>query len=111
MKKSDIKKLTKIVESLDWKVSDDNGDFEFTKYSPAGQDFNINASADTLEELKEKLAERYNNFDCSEETYAWLDNSGHGKNGAPYDMKDLYEDMEACQEMLEELTISIHQII
>ena len=24
----------------------------------------------------------------------WLDEFGHGKNGAPYDMKDVYEDFE-----------------
>lgn len=29
----------------------------------------------------------------------WLDNEGHGTNGTPYDMKDVYEDMEACEEM------------
>ena len=37
------------------------------------------------------------------ETYLWLDSDGHGKNGAPYDMKDLYEDMEACREIIYEL--------
>ena len=32
-----------------------------------------------------------------------LDNTGHGLNGAPYDMKDVYEDMEACKKMVYEL--------
>ena len=62
------------------------------------------------EEFSEQLQERYNNFDCSEETYLWLDNTGHGTNGAPYDMKDLYEDMEACEEMLRELACKLQEI-
>lgn len=40
----------------------------------------------------------------------WLDSDGHGINGAPYDMKDVYEDMEACQNMILELYIRIKQI-
>ena len=54
---------------------------------------------DTIDNLNSIYAD----FDCSEETYLWLDSTGHGTNGAPYDMKDLYEDMEACQEMIMEL--------
>ena len=42
--------------------------------------------------------QRYESFDVSEEAYLWLDNSGHGKNGAPYDMKDVYEDIEEAKE-------------
>ena len=110
MKKNDIKKITKVAKGLEWSIKEDNGDFELEKYSPAGQDFNINISADTIEEFSEKLYERYNDFDASEETYLWLDNTGHGTNGAPYDMKDLYEDMEACQEMIRELAITIQNI-
>lgn len=33
-------------------------------------------------------------YDVSEQTMLWLDEFGHGKNGAPYDMKDVYEDFE-----------------
>ena len=37
----------------------------------------------------------------------WLDSDGHGKNGAPYHMRDLLEDMEACETMLEDLSIAL----
>ena len=110
MKKSDINKITKTVEKLDWSISIDDKDFDFKKYSPAGQDFIVSISADNLEELSEKLREKFNNFDCSEEAYLWLDDSGHGKNGAPYDMKDLYEDMESCEEMLRELAEAVQKL-
>lgn len=111
MNKSDLKKVIEVAENLDFVVTHDNGEFMFSKFSPAGQDFNIEISADTLEELSEKLNERYNDFDCSEETYLWLDNTGHGSNGAPYDMKDLYEDMEACEEMIRQLAVEVQNIV
>jgi hypothetical protein len=101
--KKTINKITKIVESANWSINIQNNEFLFSKYSPAGQDFNIEITANDIKDLIDKIFERYDNFDCSEETYLWLDSSGHGANGAPYNMKDLYEDMEACQEMILEL--------
>ena len=105
-----IKNITEVSEKLDWTLTIDKNNFMFSKYSPVGQDFNVEIEADTLEEVVKKIQERCNNFDCSEETYLWLDNSGHGVNGAPYDMKDVYEDMEACLEMMEELRDEIESI-
>lgn len=108
--KKDIKKMIEIAEKLDWSVQIDDNEFTFEKYSPAGQDFNMTITADNLEEAIEKIQERCDNFDCSEETYVWLDNTGHGTNGAPYDMKDLCEDMESCLEMMEELRDELEKI-
>lgn len=107
MKKSEIEKITQIAESSDWSLTVDNNEYAFNTYSPQGQDFNIEIMADTVDELIEKLYERYNNFDCSEETYLWLDESGHGINGAPYDIKDLYEDMENCKILIFDLYHSL----
>lgn len=95
-------KIIKIAESDSWKVSEEtfaNGKgFLFSKYSPAGQDFNISVEpSDTIDELLEHIKDYHDNFDVDYETYIWLDRDGHGKNGAPYHIKDLVEDMEACQ--------------
>ena len=38
----------------------------------------------------------------------WLDIDGHGKNGAPYDMRDVYDDMEAVNDMLWDLYDDLH---
>ena len=111
MKKKDINKITEVAESLGWSVRIDKNDCLFSKFSPAGQDFNIEFKAEDLDEVIEKMKDRCDNFDCSEETYLWLDDTGHGANGAPYDMKDLYEDMEACLKMMEELYETIEQIL
>ena len=105
-----IKKVKEVTEKLDWTMTIEGKEFLFSKYSPAGQDFNISIEAGNLEEIIEGLKAYCYNFDCSEETYLYLDNSGHGISGAPYDMKDLYEDMEACLEMAEELRDKIEDI-
>ena len=98
-----VKKIIDVAESLDWTVNVDDNELIFSKYSPAGQDFNFCITADNLEEVKDKIKEYCENFDVSEEAYLWLDEFGHGKNGAPYDMKDVYEDMEECLDMTNEL--------
>lgn len=59
--------------------------------------------------LLNNIKDYYDNYDCSYEAYLWLDNTGHGTNGAPYDMKDVYEDMEACEEMTFELWKSLSE--
>lgn len=103
-------KVEQIAREAGWSVNidDETEDYicyDFGKYSPAGQDFHVSAELENMEieTLIDNLNSRYADFDCSEETYLWLDDTRHGKNGAPYDMKDLYEDMEACQEMIMEL--------
>lgn len=98
-----IKKIIDVAESLDWTVNVDDNELEFQKMSDEGQDFNFAVTGETTEKIISEIREYHDNFDCSEETYLWLDASGHGKNGAPYDMKDVYEDMEQCNEMVEEL--------
>lgn len=87
----------------------DNGDgdytFVFSKYSPAGQDFYFEADIEenNIQYLLENIYDFYKNYDCSEEAYIWLDDTGHGTNGAPYDMKDVYEDLEACEKYVLDL--------
>lgn len=98
-----VEEIINVAENLDWSVHVNNSDFEFEKFSPAGQDFNFCVTASNLDNVTREIKERCDNFDPSEEAYLWLDDSGHGKNGAPYDMKDVYEDMEECQKMIQEL--------
>ena len=56
-----------------------------------------------LEDLKSSV----DNYDVSYETYIWLDNEGHGTNGAPYDMLECYKDSEEQLEHLEKLECSL----
>ena len=96
----------------DWGIDyNDDGTIYFSKYSPAGQDFGFEVGGTSLEELAENIYNYYEGYDVSYEASLWLDESGHGRNGAPYDMKDLYEDMEACEQMILELYNIIKEAI
>lgn len=81
-----------------------DGLYRFGKFSSAGQDFSfIIDIGESYDEFANNIFECYNEFDVSEATYLWLDDTGHGKNGAPHDMKDVYKDMEECKEFVYEL--------
>lgn len=84
--------------------------FSFEKSSPAGQDFYISVSVPNEEDedifydnVTDAIYEYWEGFDVSYETYIWLDETGHGKNGAPNDMMDVYKDMKACEDMIHDL--------
>ena len=103
-------KIKEIAEKQGFKVDIvDNGDgdytFIFSKYSPAGQDFSFEADMEenNIQYLLDNINDFYKNYDCSEEAYLWLDETGHGTNGAPYDMKEVYEDMQACEQYVFDL--------
>lgn len=101
------KQIIEIAEKLGWSIYEDNEDDEITlsKTSPAGQDFNITVDSN---DIKKQIQDRCQYFDCSEEAYMWLDSSGHGVSGAPYEMVDVYKDMEACHKNLKELAEAIN---
>ena len=93
------KKLIAAIEAADFSIhQEDENCYRFGKYSSKGQDFSfcIDTEGD-MSYFLHNILECYNDFDVSEEAYLWLDDSGHGRNGAPYDMRDLYNDMEECR--------------
>ena len=114
-------KIYEIAEREGWQVDSYYVDeketmvnFSFEKYSPAGQDFYFEVSVpnkedeDTFyENVAEAIDKYWEGFDVCYETYIWLDDTGHGKNGAPHNMKDLYEDMQACSDMIHDLWLAL----
>ena len=79
-------------------------DCSFSRYSPADQDFSFNIDLkETCEEFANEVYAYYEAYDPSYEAYLWLDSDGHGKNGAPYEMGDVYDDMKACEGFIYEL--------
>lgn len=99
------KKLESMIEKAGFSIDqEDENIFDFGKYSPYGQDFHFLIDTEgSLDLFRDNILAYYNDFDVSYETYLWLGNDGHGQNGAPYDMKDVYEDMEKCQGFIYEL--------
>lgn len=45
----------------------------------------------------------YEDFDPDYEAYLWIGDDGHGRNGAPYHIKDIVSDMEETEEQIYEL--------
>lgn len=87
-------------------------EFTFSKYTPAGQDFSfpVTMQDDDLDSLIGNLKGYYDNFDVDSEAYLWLDETGHGKNGAPYRMKDVVKDMEEAEKMIDRLLDAILEL-
>lgn len=108
---------TKIIDMLiskakeeNWNVSVEGDYITFSQYSPCGQDFSFDIALDETateteqcEEFLNAIYEYADNFDPSQEASYWLDNTGHGINGAPYEMIDVYNDMVDCRDMVDEL--------
>ena len=89
--------------------------FSFEKYSPAGQDFYFSVSVPNEDDedifynnVADAIYEYWEGFDVSYETYIWLDETGHGMNGAPNDMMDAYKDMKACEDMIHDLWLALN---
>lgn len=97
------KKLVKKIEEHNFSVYEDECGYDFRKYSSAGQDFGFYiGKQDTLEEFADAVLNYYQGYDPSEEAYLWLDDTGHGRNGAPYEMVDVYNDMVECKDFIYE---------
>lgn len=113
-----IEKMLDKIKELGWGVIVDGNFITVGKYSPAEMDYSFDVDITDFEKedsiltaaelFVEAIHSMVDDFDPSYEAYLWLDNTGHGKNGAPYNMRDLYEDMEAIQEMLDDLWTDIY---
>ena len=93
-------RIVEIAEENGWKVDVESND---------GDNFEAEMEDNNVYALLNDIKDYYDCYDCSYQTYLWLDKTGHGTNGAPYDMKEVYEDMEACEEMTLELWKSLSE--
>ena len=112
-----FEKIYEIAEREGWQVDSYYVDekeatvsFSFKKYSPAGRDFYFEVCVQNEDDeyslyynVADAIDTFWEGFDVSYETYIWLDENGHGKNGAPYDMSDVYKDTESCEKMIDDL--------
>lgn len=105
-----FEKVQEIAENLGWNVDIQDNVAIFQRCS-GFQDFDIGVDiAETLDEFADNLYNSYSEFDVSYEAYLWLDSTGHGANGAPYEMIDVYNDMKECEEAIHELWSEIQDI-
>lgn len=73
-----------------------------------GQDACFEYNVQTLEQIKDEIYDTYTNYDPSEEAMLWVGEDGHGKNGAPDDIRDIITDMEEVEEMLNNLYLALN---
>ncbi|MDD7461851.1 MAG: hypothetical protein PUK67_05185 [Prevotellaceae bacterium] len=109
-----IQDIIKVAEQKGWKTfikEDDKGmvNIEFYQFSPYGQDFGFSVSGhkNKPEMLIEAMDSYYKSFDVDYEAYLWIGEDGHGKRGAPYHIKDIVKDMEAVEEMIYQLLVTL----
>lgn len=108
------KKIISIAEINGWSVSTDCSknkcmQFEFSQFTPAGQDFNFSAELTNhdCQTLIEDIKGYYEGFDPDMEACLWIGENGHGKNGAPYHIKDIVDDMSAAEDMVYQLYLAL----
>ena len=111
-----VNRVTAIVEYDDWSVHNnsenyDKVDLYLSKYSNAGQDFGFYVECETgdADEFINAAEGYYNSYDPYEETAMWIGSDGHGKNGAPDDLKDIIADMEECKDNVKDLIDLLRQ--
>lgn len=101
-------------DALGWDFDvDDNGDVAFSKYSPAGEDFSfiidhgdITNIDDIIYEAKKHAAD----FDVDDHIEMWIEARQNGVQGIPGTARELVEDAEAIQEMLDALVEALEQV-
>ena len=102
--KNYIDKVIELAESLDWNVTVDGNDVDFQYYTNYGQDCHMDITlTEDFDKFTDEIYSYYENYDVSEETALWIDESGHGKNGAPYDIEDILNDMKEFESAIHEL--------
>lgn len=86
-----MEKIFKTASNLGWDVEDSNDKvFFFKMYDKMIFKIEVHKT-DTVEEFLKNLCDKERELDPSKEAYEWLDDTGHGKYGAPSEMGKVYE--------------------
>lgn len=94
------------LEQLDWTVNEDESLIELEKYSPAGEDFIFSVSTNNfVDDIKEYAA----NFDPDEHIEMWVMAKHNDGKNIP-SIRELVEDADAIDEMLQELAIAMCEV-
>ena len=101
--------LIDLLKEEDYSVyDDDSGYVRISKYSTAGQDWSTDiALGEDINEFADNIYSAYESYDPEYEASFWIGDDGHGKNGAPYHIKDIIDDMEECEGFIRRLYIIV----
>ncbi len=112
-----IDRITECAEAKGWSVHTSKNpkaeiwQFELSQSTKAGQDFNFSAEMKDgdPDSLIKSVREYYEGFDPDEEAYLWIGEDGHGRNGAPYHIRDIVADMEDAESMVLDLLAALEE--
>ena len=105
------KALNKALKDSLWKVSSiDDNIVTFQVDLPINYDTTTEIQAKTMQEVIEE-ARSMAEMDVDYEASLWIGDDGHGKNGAPYHIKDIVQEMEDYAEALEELAETLEAAV
>ena len=106
--------IVNIAENLGWSISnleecgfyvpDGEMEFEFSKYSPAGEDFSFSVGGDCAEGIIDQIMSYAYEFDTEEHVKRLV-----GTRGAP-NIKTLVKDADDIHDMLNELVEAFNKI-
>lgn len=98
-----FKSYDEVFDALEWNCHrDSDGSLELKKYSPAGEDFVFYVDG---MDIPREVAKYASGFDVDEHVELWI--AGRGKGGCPETARELVEDAEEIQKMLDELAESL----
>ena len=93
--------LHEFLSDNDWDISFDGDEVFLSQYSPAGEDFGFYVDAHSIDELCHEVEEYADDFDADEHAEMWMES--RGKNGVPSSVRELINDADAIQNMLNDL--------
>jgi hypothetical protein len=105
------KQIEFVATVLGWRIDwiEDNT-LEFSQHTPAGQECVVSIAYNSVSEIPSKVEEYYESYDPSYEAYIWLGQDGHGKNGAPDNMGDVYADAVEAEQMIGTLSNALNRM-
>ena len=104
-----VELIKSIAFDFGWTVSTDEEEdtvvFDFRYYTKHGLDYGFCAelTGNNFDGFLGEVERNCEDFDPDYEAYLWIGTDGHGKNGAPYRIKDIVSDMEQAEAMIEKL--------
>ena len=104
-------KMIEAAEKLGWSVTIDRNDgaWEFSQSSPAGEDFSFTAGGTDLESVIEDVKDYACHYDIDEHIEMWIGARRNGVAGVP-STRELVTDAEAIDKMLQELAIALQEL-
>ena len=114
IKKSLQTKIENLAENKDWQThfyeQGNKTVVEFENYTYRGQNLIVTIVVDnqsTQNNIANALYDYWEGYDPDEEASYWIGPDGHGKNGAPYHISDIIDDMKEAERMIEELYLEM----